>query len=474
MRRWFYMMVTALLVTGCGSAEQTATTGPTTVGEAPISATATAAATPLASQPAEVIPTELPTSTAAPPVEPPAAIGLELVAEGLTAPLVLTHANDVSGRLFIADQVGVIYVLGADGVMHPTPFLDLRDRMVSLDGDYDERGLLGLAFHPQFAENGRLFVYYSAPRREGAPAGWNHTSHISEFRISADPNQADAASERIILQIDQPQANHNGGQIAFGPDGYLYIPLGDGGAAGDEGEGHPPIGNGQDRTTLLGSILRIDINSGDPYSIPPDNPFADGVSGAPEIYAYGFRNPYRISFDLAGDGALYAGDVGQNAWEEVDIVTPGGNYGWNIREGAHCYKPPDGCPETGSSGEPLMPPVIEFKNANQTGGPGLVVIGGNIYRGSALPGMVGQYVFGIWSASWDTPSGYILIATPGDPNGGLWPYVFPTVGITPNGQVGAFVLSFGEDAQRELYVLTSQNLGPAGNTGQIWRIVPAP
>jgi glucose/arabinose dehydrogenase len=198
----------------------------------------------------------------------PSSIGLQLVAEGLTSPVALAQPDDGSGRLFIADQVGVIYSLNADGQLQT--FLDIVDRMVEPRDGFDERGLLGLALHPDFANNGRFFVYYSAPLQEGGPAEWDHTSHISEFTVSPDDgNTADPNSERIILRVDQPQFNHNAGDITFGPDGYLYIPLGDGGGGDDTGLGHTEgIGNAQDTSNLLGSILRIDIDNGDPYVIP--------------------------------------------------------------------------------------------------------------------------------------------------------------------------------------------------------------
>ena len=277
--------------------------------------------------------------TRGPEMESRQSVGLELVADGFVSPVGLIEAPDETGRMFVVDQVGIIWVMTADGRVTETPFLDLRARMVRLNTDYDERGLLGLAFHPAFATNGRLFVYYSAPLRSEGPQNWDHTSHISEFRLSpTDPDKADPESERIILEVDEPQANHNAGQITFGPDGYLYVALGDGGRANDTGTGHPPIGNGQDTSTLLGSILRIDVDGAEPYGIPPDNPFV-GKDGQDEIFAYGFRNPFRISFDIGGNHELFVGDVGQQLWEEVNIVTKGNNYGWNIKEGAECFDP---------------------------------------------------------------------------------------------------------------------------------------
>jgi glucose/arabinose dehydrogenase len=409
------------------------------------------------------------------------AVGLELVVDGLTAPLGLMPAGDDSGRHFIFEQVGQIWVLDENGDLLDTPFLDLTDRMVELNADYDERGLLGLAFHPDYAGNGRFFVYYSAPLSEDAPAGWNHTSHVSEFTVSADdPNVADPGSERIILQVDQPQGNHNGGQIAFGPDGYLYIPLGDGGAADDVAEGHTPdLGNAQDVTNVLGSILRIDVDGEEPYGIPADNPFADDEEIPDETYAYGFRNPYRISFDAGGDNDLYVGDAGQNQWEEVSVVEAGGNYGWNIKEGTHCFdaENPDAqveeCPDTGAMGENLIDPVIEYQNANVAGGLGVVVVGGNVYRGSAIPELEGRYIFGDWSTGWDAPDGHLLVATPGDTDGELWDFDEFEIATSDDGTLGYYLLSFGQDEDLELYVMVSETAGPSGDAGAVYKIVPA-
>jgi glucose/arabinose dehydrogenase len=420
--------------------------------------------------------TSPPEPTAAPAFEP--VIGLELVADGFAAPLALMPAGDGSGRLFILDQTGEIWVLTPEGERLGEPFLDVSDRMVGLSSGYDERGLLGLAFHPDFAENGRFYVYYSAPLRPAAPGGWNHTSHVSEFIVSADDsNRADPASERIVMEIDQPQSNHDGGQIAFGPDGYLYISLGDGGGANDTGTGHnPDTGNGQDPSTLLGSILRIDVDDGDPYGIPSDNPFVGG-EGREEIFAYGFRNPYRIAFDAGGDRQLFAGDAGQNLWEEVSIVTRGGNYGWNIKEGTHCFDPqnpgtsPDECPETGPMGTPLTDPIIEYQNANVQGGLGRAVVVGMVYRGDALPPFQGRYVFGDWSTGFGRPDGTLLVAAPPE-QGEMWPFEELRIANRENGRLGSYLLSFGQDADLELYVLTSDTAGPSGDTGRVFKIVP--
>ncbi|MEP7294204.1 MAG: PQQ-dependent sugar dehydrogenase, partial [Chloroflexota bacterium] len=294
--------------------------------------------------------------------------------------------NDGSSRLFVVDQAGTIRIIDADGMLLPDPFLDLSGIIVPLKTDYDERGVLGLTFHPDYASNGRFFVYYTIPLRDGAPEGWDHTNVVGEVNVSADnPNVADLASLKTVLQIDQPQFNHDSGHITFGPDGYLYIPIGDGGGANDTDMGHnPEIGNGQDLTEVHGSILRIEVN-GDPgnYTIPSDNPFAaSDDNAADEIYAYGFRNPYHISFDRGGDNQLFVADAGQDEYEEVDIVSAGGNYGWNIKEGTHCFDPqnseqsPIECATTGANDEALIDPIIEYGHDV-----GKVVIGGYVYRG---------------------------------------------------------------------------------------------
>jgi glucose/arabinose dehydrogenase len=416
-------------------------------------------------------------------------VGLRLVAEGLTSPVTMADPGDGSGRLFLVDQIGVIRVLMPDGTLAPAPFLDLRSRMVALMPGFDERGLLGLAFHPGYETNGRFFVYYSAPLRAGAPAGFNHTSHVSEFRVSAaDPNRADPASERILLQVDKPQFNHNAGTLLFGPnDGYLYISIGDGGGANDIGLGHVEDwyddnagGNGQDvEQNLLGNILRIDVDAGAPYGIPADNPFVGGP-GLDEIWAYGFRNPYRFSFDRGGSHDLIVADVGQLLWEEVSVGVKGGNFGWNVKEGTHCFstatpsQSPAECPELVESGvragDPLVDPVIEYANARQTGGLGLAVVGGYVYRGSALPQFHGRYVFGDWSESFGgPPTGKLFVAK--QRKQGLWQMEQLRIATSPNGELGHRVLGFGQDSDGELYVLTTDNVGPAGTTGKVFMLV---
>lgn len=408
-------------------------------------------------------------------------INLRLIADGLTAPVDLVEIPDGSGRLLVADQAGLVHLLHKDG-SKPQTFLDLRDRLVSLREGFDERGLLGIALHPEVIDNRRFFIYYSAPLRECGAEGFDHTSHVSEFRVEADFARADPGSEKHILQVDQPQFNHDGGSILFGPDGFLYISLGDGGAAHDRGEGHPELGNGQDVTTLLGAILRLDIDGEAPYSIPGDNPFV-GKEGRDEIFAYGLRNAWGLSFDTAGGGDLFAADVGQFLFEEVNIIEKGGNYGWNIREGLHCFDaesprdPPEDCPGTGAQDEPLIDPIVEYKNRNgfqdDPDAYGICVIGGHRYRGEALPHLHGRYIFGDWSRQWGQAGGILLQATaPGDDLQGRWTVERLETIPYPDGRMKEFLLGIGRDADGELYLLTSKSQAPTGKTGKILKLVP--
>jgi glucose/arabinose dehydrogenase len=414
-------------------------------------------------------------------------IDLVPVADGLTAPLGVTHANDGSGRLFIWQQTGQILIVDAGGNLLPTPFLDIADRMVELSDIFDERGFLGLAFHPDYANNGRFFVRYSAPR-EGDPdepcsdpgnfIPGCHKEVLAEFAVTADPNVADPASEIVLFEVDEPQFNHNSGGVHFGPDGYLYFTLGDGGGGGDgladDPPSHGPMGNGQNIETPLGSMLRLDVDSdpepGLPYAIPDDNPFV-GVAGLDEIYAYGFRNAFRFSFDdgLGGTGALYAADVGQNLYEELNIVELGGNYGWVIREGFHCFDPfnpdvpPADCADTGPLGEPLLDPIVEYEHADG----GLSIIGGFVYRGFESPSLMGTYVFGDWSADFGTPSGRLYYLEETGPD----TYAIREFQIgEANVPYDRFLLAFGEDEVGEIYVCGSSSTAPTGDTGVVHRL----
>jgi glucose/arabinose dehydrogenase len=290
------------------------------------------------------------------------------VVSGLSSPVDFQAPNDGSGRFFVVQQPGSVRIL-LNGALLATAFLDVSSK-VDFGG---EKGMLGLAFHPQFPQNHLFYVHYD--RLSGAQM----QSVIAEYQVSAsDSNQADPASERILLTVNQPFPNHKGGQIAFGPDGFLYIGFGDGGSGGD------PLGNGQNLQTLLGKMLRIDVDHMDrglQYAIPPTNPFAGG-GGLPEIWAYGLRNPFRFSFERS-TGRLFCGDVGQDKYEEIDILQSGGNFGWNVMEGMHCYNPASGCNLSG-----LILPIAEYDHTE-----GDAVIGGYVYKGSTIPSLTGAYIF---------------------------------------------------------------------------------
>jgi glucose/arabinose dehydrogenase len=344
------------------------------------------------------------------PASPNGTYRLVEVVNGLKNPLYVTSANDGSGRLFVVEQDGLIRVI-RDNKLLESPFLDVKT-LVSRDGS--ERGLLGLAFHPQYASNGAFFINYTDV---------NGDTVVARYHVSADnPDHADPNSAEKIIQVDQPYPNHNAGQLAFGPDGYLYVGLGDGGSAGD------PQGNGQNGHALLGKMLRLDVDSGTPYSIPPSNPFIGHPNFAPEIWTYGLRNPWRYSFDRA-TGDLYIADVGQNTWEEIDFQPAGDrggeNYGWNVYEGLHPYG--------SSQAVGAVPPIAEYNHSD-----GCSVTGGYVYRGNALPDLQGTYLFG------DFCSGTIW-ATKRD-SAGLW-----QTRVLMNS--GMPVSSFGEDETGEFYVV---------------------
>lgn len=335
-------------------------------------------------------------------------------------PLDLQNANDESARIFVVEQSGMIWVISGPGYDVKELFLDIS---MSVDSSGNEMGLLGLAFHPGFKDNGRFYINYTD----------SNQTVIAGF--TAHGNYADIENKAIILSFDQPYRNHNGGQLAFGPDGYLYIAVGDGGSSGD------PLGHGQDLSTLHGSILRIDVDEKSDkgsYAVPADNPFADNTHGyREEIFAYGLRNPWRFSFDPL-TGIIWAADVGQNTVEEINIIKKGGNYGWNIMEGSRCFSPRTGCDTTS-----LELPVFEYLHPL-----GRSITGGYVYRGSQLPALYGAYIYadyitgliwGLWYVEGKEPVNYILADT--DLN----------------------ISSFGVDEEGDLYITAFD--------GKIYRIV---
>jgi glucose/arabinose dehydrogenase len=362
-------------------------------------------------------------------------VALGMVTTGLERPVYLTHAGDGSGRLFVVEKPGRIRVI-ENGQVRTTPFLDIEDRVE--DGG-NEQGLLSVAFHPSYETNGRFFVYYTARAGDGMIV-------VSEFTVSgASSNVASASTERQLLTIPHPSFdNHNGGLLKFGPDGLLYIGVGDGGSAND------PNNNAQNVESLLGKLLRIDVDSGGTYSNPSDNPFV-GRAGRDEIYAYGLRNPWRYSFDRA-TGELWLADVGQNQWEEINIIRKGGNYGWRIMEGFHCRPPQTTCDQSG-----LELPVFEYAHDGSNGVPGgCSVTGGYVYRGSAIPSLVGTYLF----ADYCTGSRMLFGLRKGETRARTFNNTAPSELVT----------SFGEDEAGELYVVTDSSFG---GRGTIYKVVLA-
>jgi glucose/arabinose dehydrogenase len=352
---------------------------------------------------------------------PPSALRVQLVASGLSSPVHLASPPGDT-RLFVVEQAGRIRII-QNGQLLATPFLDIR----SLIASGGEQGLLSVAFHPNYASNGFFFVNYT---------DLNGDTRVERYSVSTtNPNVASTAGTRLIIQIDQPFSNHNGGQLVFAPDGKLLIGMGDGGSGGD------PQNHGQNRATLLGDLLRLDVDAGNPYAIPPDNPYVGSTQNRPEIWAYGLRNPWRFSVDAASS-TIYIADVGQNAWEEINAVpmsSAGLNYGWRIMEATHCYNAQT-CTQTG-----LTLPVHEYNHSD-----GCSVTGGHVYRGSAIPGIVGHYFYSDYCEGW--------LRSFRLSNGVATDHRTWDVGNLGN------VTSFGVDAAGELYIL--------GADGRVHRIIP--
>ncbi len=421
-------------------------------------------------------------------------LALELVAEGLTAPVHVEDATDGSGRLFVVQQDGVVRTIGRDGRLEAEPFLDLRSRLLPLEQGFEERGLLGFVLHPDFRHNGRVYATYSAPLRAGAPAHWNYTRRVSEFTAApGDLSRIDAGTERVLLELDWPSRKHNGGGLAFGPDGHLYVGMGDGGVS--HGVGKKVIweafevpapalawdGLAQDRQSLFGKILRIDVNHGFPgYAIPETNPLG-GRTGRAEIWAWGFRNPYRIAFDRSGDGSFFVTAIAETLWEAAYQVREPGNYGWPLMEATHCVdrlqprRPPEQCPDHDANGAPLRMPVVEYPNMQASHpdtklgikGVGTAITGVRMYRGDAIPALKGRLVFTDWSASFKEPSGQVFVADPPAAGGALWKYEKVLA-------VNSRIVGVAEDGAGELFVLTNETFGPYGTTGKVFRLVSRP
>ncbi len=408
-----------------------------------------------------------------------AQIKLEKVASGLNAPLAMVQPPG-DPRMFIVEQYGRIRVL-ENGQLKPTPFLDVRSKIKTLFHDFDERGLLGIAFHPKFKDNGKFYVTYSAHLDFQSDLGqmlwYDHSNVVEEYTVSsADKNVADPSSARRILSTAWPQFNHNGHWIGFGPDNMLYISMGDGGYANDWGIGHNvTIGNGQDLTTNLGKILRIDVDTrspGKPYGIPPDNPWAGKKEANPEIWAYGVRNPWRCSFDMGSTAAeLYCGDVQQNSYEAIKLIGKGQNMGWRRVEGMmRCfdYQKPDDHPANCDKAG-ITPAIIEYNNctAKPDGCKGISVTGGYVYRG-ANAAWKGKYFFGDWSKGFAEMDGQIFVGSKGAD--GKWSMEVAKV-TNMTGKL-PYVLAFAQDAAGDVYVLTSVTTGPNGSSDTIYKIVP--
>jgi glucose/arabinose dehydrogenase len=427
-------------VVACGTAGTPPTTAPTI--ELPTLQSTTTTPEPTSapenpnasSEPTTAAATQVPPTGASEPTRPPAptnntfTLAIEPIVDGLQRPVFVTGAGDGSGRLFVVEQPGRIRVF-QDGQLLETPFLDISDKLTT---NGNEQGLLGLAFHPDYVSNGQFFVNYSA-----AGSGDNI---IERYQVSSDPNVADKNSALTILTIPGLESNHNGGMLAFDPDGYLYIGTGDGGGGGDR---HGTIGNGQSLDTLLGKILRIDVNA-ETYIVPANNPFVNTAGALPEIWSYGLRNPWRFSFDRA-IGDLYIGEVGQNAQEEIDFQPAssagGENYGWRIMEGDSCYDEGMDC-----DNPDLVAPIATYSHDL-----GCSVTGGYVYRGEEFPWLQGQYIFADYCTG-------IVWASAQDANGSWQTRRVTTFDDT--------ISSFGEDDAGELYVI-------GHNTGTVYRLTSA-
>jgi len=411
-----------------------------------------------------------------------------LIVDNLVAPIDLLTIPDDSGRRLILDQSGEIHLLGTDDKILDAPFLNLSDRMLPIREDFEERGLLGMAIHPNFRINGRFFVTYTAPLANDAPANWGHTRIVSEFTIDSDnPDRLDAGTERVLIRQHWPSRKHNGGALAFGPDGYLYIGFGDGG--GIHGVGPETLNDAynvpqnrlwwdstaQDLQSFYGKILRIDVDRGMPgYAIPADNPFVDSA-GKDEIYAWGFRNPYRLSFDSDGSSTFYITAVAETLWEAIYQVNAPGNYGWPLKESTHCFDrtrpldPPETCAveDKKLTDEPIIEPVVEYPNMSvhrkgstvRVAGVGTAVVGAVVLRGTEFGELADHLLIADWSIDFQKPSGQLFTAS--EAKEGLWK-------MEKISQLESRIIALIRDSDQRVYVMTNDNFGPYGNSGKIY------
>ena len=365
-------------------------------------------------------------------------VKLKMITDQLSHPTSMAVTKKEPNLLFICEQEGRIRII-ENGKLIQTPFLDISKEIIKRDG-YEERGLLGLAFHPAYASNGKFYVYCSVSSAKGS--GKDHVAEVREYIVSKENSRiADKTKMLKVISIDQPQSNHNGGCLKFGPDGFLYISVGDGGGQNDM---HGKFGNAQNLTNLLGKISRIDVNKV-PYGIPSDNPFLSTTEARPEIFAYGFRNPWRFSFDRKTN-QLFAGDVGQDKYEEIDLVVKGGNYGWRAFEGVHAHRPADPQPKQ------HILPIAEYPHTE-----GISITGGYVYRGKAIPSLTGKYVFGdfmgpVWNLSKGADNKWTRTKMSISQDPGHW-----------------HIYSFGEDLKGEIYMLT---ILLESEKGVLYKMVP--
>jgi glucose/arabinose dehydrogenase len=367
----------------------------------------------------------------------PITLKVQAITDALEAPTVMAFPGN--GDIWVAEQKGKIRVI-KDGKLKDEPLLDLKSKMIKVNNGYEERGLLGIALHPKFKINHKFYVFYSAPSANKS----DHMDVIAEYKMPVGGGAIDPNSGRIILTQEKPDGNHDGGCLQFGPDGYLYISFGDGGGQGDK---HGEIGNGQKMDILLGKILRVDINTPQGYLVPKDNPFVGRKDAKPEIWAYGFRNPYRFSFDKVSK-QLFAGEVGQDLWEEVDIVKKGANYGWRLFEGTHPYNP-----ASGSDTKGITMPITEYHHKE-----GVSVIGGYVYNGSQIAVLKSKYFF----ADWAGPIFYLEKAGTKWNRGKV---------ILQNLPPNLKITGFGEDPSGELYMMTNADTGPGAVKGSVYKII---